>query len=512
MRILVEMKMHKLRFINKDCNFEVLGATRAPTMLRVEHKIRTIEDLCKIGYDHIQEILPEDAEMINRYVKSLADASYYMLLLDCDILPCWQPLNDGNGNPLYWNMKTAFGYGSQAMLQAALRCDTEDKIITQELVEKVPYLLQLVWSDILRCAGRMWQDGKLLSVTECVQLRASVAEERVVIEAIQELKRLKYIKMKGDRIKLCLPTLDDFLSTDDMMKSSHKTKGWKAMELLLQGKKRTEIAEEWGTTRQVVSVAIQRELTKRPLLEEDGYRSLYETYHLNKEVFCSATKQPERTWNYLVAVYRRGKRKYTLIQDDASDALPAIQFRNYLMKNHTRKTLVLPDGVYPRSAFAIQDYVLRNYTPESITLSEFVERYNWFLNGLKVKEPEKLMMRAVHCNDRLRKSKRTLWTYPNKFRYYDMEMRDFRKLYQQITKFMQNDTHFCGDTVSIFENNRDLMQEYDIRDPFELHNLIRKTRNEYLGFPGVEQIVVQHMPSIGYRRYEEHSAAAVRLD
>lgn len=51
-----------------------------------------------------------------------------------------------------------------------------------------------------------------------------------------------------------------------------------------------------------------------------------------------------------------------------------------------------------------------------------------------------------------------------------------------------------------------------IRDPFELHNLIRKTRNEYLGFPGVEQIVVQHMPSIGYRRYEEHSAAAVRLD
>lgn len=499
--IVVEIEMHKLRFIKNSCNFEALGATRAPTLLKVKYKIKTVEDLCSFGYDRIREVLPMDAEMINRYVQSLADASYYMLLLDCDILRLWQPLDDSNENPLYQNMKRVFGYGSQTMLQAARNCGTAETI-TEELVKREPYLLQLVWNDILRCAARMWQQGKLITIEECVQKQASVAEETVVRAAVQEIKRLKYVKMQSNRIKLCLPTLDDFLSTDDKLKSAYKTKGWKAMVLLLQGKKRGDIAEEWETSRQAVSAAIQRELTKRPLLEEDGYRCLYETYRLSKEEFCAATKEPARTWNYLVSVYRRGTRKYTMIQYDAGDILGAGQLRKYMAKNHTQMTLALPDGVHPRSVSAIKEYVLRNFTPESITLSEFVERYNWFLSGLKVKEPEKLMMRATNFNDHLRKSKHTLWTYPNKFRYYDMETRDFRKLYQQIIDFMKNDARFSGDTKSIFECNRDLMQEYDIRDPFELHNLIRKTKSAYLDHAREDQIVVMHMPSIGYRRFE----------
>lgn len=503
--------MHKLRFIKKDCNFEVLGATRAPTLLKVKYKIKTVEDLCKLGYDRIREVLPDDAEMMNRYLKSLADASYYMLLLDCELLQLWQPLDDRSGNLLYRNMKKTFGYGSQAMLQAALNCGTAE-IITEELAEREPYLLQLVWNDILRCAARMWQQGKLITIEKYAQERASVAEEAVVRAAIQEIKRLNYIKTQRNRITLCLPTLDDFLSTDDKLKNSYKTKGWKAMVLLLQGKKRGEIAEEWGTTRQAISAAIQRELTKRPLLAEDGYRCLYETYRLSKEEFCGATKEPVRTWNYLVSVYKRGTRKYTMVQDDNGDILGAGQLRKYMTKNHTQMTLVLPDGVHPRTVSAIKDYVLRNFTPESITLSEFVERYNWFLSGLKVKDPEKLMMRATNFNDHLRKSKHTLWTHPNKFRYYDMEARDLSKLYSRIVNFMQNDAHFSGDTESIFEYNRDLMQEYDIRDPFELHNLIRKTKSTYLDLKGVDQIVVMHMPSIGYRRFGEENAAAVSLD
>lgn len=490
---MVEMEMHKIRVVTKACSIEVLGFKNAATTLKVKHKIRTIEELCQCGYAGIQAKVPyETAELINRYVKALADGSNYMLLLECEILPCWQPFDDQEGNLLYQKMKRVFGYGSPEMLQAASTCESDAQIITKEMIIREPFFLRLIWSHILREAGKLWQADKLLTIPECVQSCAEIAEEPVVMAAIYELKANGYVTLDGQKIKPCLPSLKDFVEAED---ATNKTKGWKGVKLLLQGKSRSEIAEEWGMSRQNISAVIQRELTRRPLLKEDRYRGFYETYQLTVEDFCDAKKETSLTWNYLKAVYRGGTQKYQVVITG-------------------KPCLILPDGTRCHTRNAVQDYLLHQWKPERITLREFTDRYNQFVKAGKAQKSSKLMliMKGSDGISRLRQSEWTLWSSGNTFRFYDLRARDFSGFYARIVRYMESNAASLGSTESIFNAERELMQEYDIRDHYELHNLLRKTKDAYRGIEGVDRIELLRMPQISYMYAETTAANAEKTE
>lgn len=480
--------MRKIRVVTKACSIEVLGFKNAATTLKVKHKIRTIEELCQCGYAGIQAKVPYEAELINRYVKALADGSNYVLLLECEILPFWQPFVDQNGNLLYQKMKRVFGYGSPEMLRVASTCKPDAQIITLEMAIREPFFLRLVWSHLLREAGKLWQEDKLLTIPECVQSCAEIAEEPVVMAAIYEMEANGYVTLDDQQLKISLPTLKDFVEAED---ATNKTKGWKGVKLLLQGKSRSEIAEEWGMSRQNISALIQRELTRRPLLKEDRYRRFYETYRLTKEFFCDEKKEPLQTWNYLKAAYKGGK-------------------QNYRIEITGKPCFILPNGKKCHTIFAIQKYLLNKWKPERTTLREFTDQYNQFVKAGKAEKTSKqmLLINGTNRTTWFRKSWWTLWSSGNTFRFYDIQARDFSGFYAQIVSYMESNAVSIGSTESIFNAKRDLMQEYDIRDHYELHNLIRKTKNAYREIDGVDRIEVRKMPGITYRAAETGASKA----
>ena len=117
------------------------------------------------------------------------------------------------------------------------------------------------------------------------------------------------------------------------------------------------------------------------------------------------------------------------------------------------------------------DYYVKNYCRDLTRFTSFENDYNAFVDGLAVSDKNLRISGRAYVNY-LSKSMSVLCSYWYNFRYYDIQSRNYKELLRKINLAQYNG--LTVSTLSIFRKNLELMSKYDIRDGYELHNLLRK--------------------------------------
>lgn len=118
------------------------------------------------------------------------------------------------------------------------------------------------------------------------------------------------------------------------------------------------------------------------------------------------------------------------------------------------------------------NYYLKEFCRDSMKFADFEESYNAFVDSLGLTDDKNLKVSGRSYMNHLSSSMFTLCSYWQNFRYYDIKARNYNDFLRQI-----NLAQYKGMTIStlrIFRRNPELMKNFDIRDGYELHNLLRK--------------------------------------
>ena len=148
----------------------------------------------------------------------------------------------------------------------------------------------------------------------------------------------------------------------------------------------------------------------------------------------------------------------------------------------------------------IVNYVLRTFAINDITFNEFTEVYFIILEDIGKKDDEKLSIMGRGYENRIASSNTALWKYGKKLRYYNMNSHDYTKMFKVLNLTQYRNVEYS--TKKFFKLYPEIMEEYDIRDEYELHNLLKKLFKEQ----NKEDIRLKRMPNIEFgiiNRYKQ---------
>ena len=105
-------------------------------------------------------------------------------------------------------------------------------------------------------------------------------------------------------------------------------------------------------------------------------------------------------------------------------------------------------------------------------MEEFLQQYQEMLDSLGLGEDPSLVIEARTYENKFNTSSHLLWIQGRRFRYYPISEQDFAPLLEALDLDRYEDMEIS--TLKLFRDYPELMKEYDIRDEYELHNLLKK--------------------------------------
>ena len=242
------------------------------------------------------------------------------------------------------------------------------------------------------------------------------------------------------------------------------------------------IAQEYGVTRERIRQKFEKNFKKLRaqlqtnygffIFDEDYYAYLYSNYEVIKEMWLDFLGVPGKTFSYLVNSHAKGKKQISeALSDPKIDLILKFKIQDYLNRNK-----ILIDGqLIERQRSDIEDYALSKVARDELSYDEFAERYNELLQQNGIDFDERLYytdeVRRTRSN-RLSDSMFCLWKQGEKLRYYDISSQDYEELLQTLNLEKYTDIELS--TLKFIEDFPEIMKKYDIRDQYELHNLLKK--------------------------------------
>ncbi|OME46841.1 hypothetical protein BSK59_28775 [Paenibacillus odorifer] len=249
----------------------------------------------------------------------------------------------------------------------------------------------------------------------------------------------------------------------------HKEKDRTLFEERLKGFTLEELGQKYGVTRERVRQIVKKHMNNRPHLREDHHADVFKKYSFSKADFSIAFDEPLITFNYLVLAYEPGTLALDMLVDD--DSFP-IEYRRGAEKAAYKNYLSIGNDRVRRNRSDLVDYVIRNYCKEEISFDEFSELYSMFLKDYDIESDERLILSDRTYENKLADSEQVLWKYGRRIRYYNIEAYDFNELLQILDLDQYHNMEFS--TLKFFIDYQEYMRNYDIRDEYELHNLLKK--------------------------------------
>ena len=335
--------------------------------------------------------------------------------------------------------------------------------IGSESLMMAPFLRKLLKQNMLE----VLQDQPFgLSMDDLMELYADTPlTESTVKQILDELESSGKVTI-SDLVFLTRPSLMDYA------KQIHNKKHSDMFRMRLEGRTLEEIGEVCGGVtregvRQIVKKCIAR---KEIVVQEDRYKKIYETYAFTKEEFILAFGISDTCYTYLgLACNKEGELPPKLFLEDTSypvkirkqaeDAL----YRNFFYIDGKRVCKRRTD---------LADHVCYTYFKDEAVFDEFVAKYNEVVEQLGVHEDPRFIINKATYQNRFSEADNVLWKYQSRFRYYDMEEYDFTALIEGLGLDRYENVEYS--TLKFFRSNPELMEDYDIRDEYELHNLLRK--------------------------------------
>lgn len=280
----------------------------------------------------------------------------------------------------------------------------------------------------------------------------------------------------------------------------------------LQGKTLEEIAQEYELTRERVRQVVKKDSQKvynwyrlktgNAWFDEDYYRYFYETYAFEKKDAIQWFGMTTEICNYLDMMdVKRGEMDLQSALEDTSclDAGLRLKIKNYLNRNK-----IYVDGMWVNKTRAdLENVVIQKLCTDIVSFEEFTQIYNRFLQDEDIPYDENLYITdEVYRTreSRISESGCLLWSMHKQFRYYDIEGRDFAELLDELNLEAYENIELS--TLKLMENHPAILEKYDIRNHYELHNLLRRIVPEgsFHGF------YCKKMPIIGFGSFDRDEA------
>lgn len=374
----------------------------------------------------------------------------------------------------------------------------------EEINEKIEAYLLDNWQRIqLLCAGdlnALWDDESIrnrivgiynrigfegLSLSELIEKIQSPVEidstrmKKIVGGLIQD-GTLEYVDYRCYRI---YPQFETYLLECHEIDPRNR----EIVKKRLQGITLEAVAQEYGLTRervrQIVKAQVQRvrnlyiAKTGMQYFDEDYYQYLYTQYALEKRDSIQWLGISQSTWRYLETLdLKQGKKVLKeALEDKKIEAGLRLKIKNYLNRNK----LYIDETWIEKKREKLEELVVRKFCQQDTTFDQFVQRYNGFLKDEEVPYDEK-----IYCTEavyRTRKNRMTeerflLWKQNETLRYYDVDGRDYSDLLDGLN--LDTFENIEVSTEKFIRDYPDLMKRYDIRDRYELHNLLKKIVKE----------------------------------
>lgn len=290
--------------------------------------------------------------------------------------------------------------------------------------------------------------------------------------SLKELKRKKKIEIKENLISIKHYSLLEYL---ELLPNDRNSQ---ILKERFSGKTLEEIGVAYGITRERVRQLCNKVLSKRPILEEDKFIPIFEKYTFTEEQFTKTFETSIHTYVYLFSICSTKSDERIPFEEILGDSDILRKYK----KN--AKQLVYKDYMKVGNSYVLKrrpqiiNYVLKTYCKQQTTFIDFLDLYNRIISFAPEEDQENLSIDSERgYANRIADSNLSLWGPHKTFRYYPLEEYDIKNFYKDLNLSQYNNTEVS--TVKFIRDNKQLMKDYDIRDEYELHNLLRKTWDEY---------------------------------
>ena len=319
----------------------------------------------------------------------------------------------------------------------------------------------------------------LREMTDRLQLPESVTEDRLkkVIGSLLAENELEYVDFRCYRV---YGRFSDFLERCDSISERSR----ELIRRRLEGGTLERIAQECGLTRERVRQIIRRDVRKiydwygmktgKVWFDEDYFRYFYETYAFEKKDAAEWFGLTPAICSYLDMMdVKRGSKDLQAAPEDQQGLEAGLRLK---VKNYLNRNKLYVDGRWVEKRRAdLEEVAVRKFCTEDVSYEEFIRLYNTFLEQEEVAYDEDLYYTdSVHNarKNRLTEARFLLWKQNEQIRYYDIEGRDFTELLDALNLAAYENIELS--TLKFVETYPEILEKYDIRDQYELHNLLRK--------------------------------------
>ena len=294
----------------------------------------------------------------------------------------------------------------------------------------------------------------------------------IVIEAVYELEREKRVFLPvDDKVEHRYPSIIDFANTLD-------GKDRLIVIRKLNGETLESIGTDFDITRERVRQIFTKYLKRKGRVHEDRYRAIFEKYHFTKESFSFIFNEPEYVYHYLDSV-TKGKwadieLREDIIRDDfltedQKQRAEGFIFRNFVDINGTRVKMTRQE---------LSLYYSREYCRNPISVGDFISKYNLWVREQVSGEPGVIIDKLLFdtevrtFNNAVANGMYSLCSNNKLFRYYNVNEIDADYFLKEIG--FSELKNIVISSAKLFNEYPELMEEFDIRDEYELHNLLKK--------------------------------------
>lgn len=289
-------------------------------------------------------------------------------------------------------------------------------------------------------------------------------------------KELEYVDF---RLYRCYRSFEEYAESAPVKSDRNKT----VLLRRLRGETLVEIGDDYDLTRervrQIVNKtykevqAIYSSETGLKWFDEEYYTYFYKTYAFDKKDGSRWFNISPATWRYLDMLdIKQGKKDLNEAVDDPDlDVGLRLKIKNYINRNK-----VFIDGAWVlKRRDELEEAAVRACCKDNVSFTEFCDKYNEFLQQHGVDYDEKLYITEAVRNTRkshLPNERFLLWKQNETIRYYNIDSRDYSELLDEL--HLDSYENIELSTVKLMNDHQDIMKRYDIRDQYELHNLLRK--------------------------------------
>ncbi len=304
--------------------------------------------------------------------------------------------------------------------------------------------------------------------------------DSVVKAILDDMVREDVVLLNMNKISRRKPFLSEWI---DSLEGNSKI----VIEGRVLGRTLEEIGDEIGVTRERIRQISSKALRRKPYLYEDDYKDFIEKFCFTKAEFSSLLDLSQQQVGYLFLNYNSGSGD---IQSFLNDESVPQKYKDRAPNVFKKKIIVSVGKCVELNRESIMiDFLQNLISDKGYHIEELMDLYLDYLQEHDLEKVDSLQFSGVHAFEaRIVDAYYTIASKNHIIRYYDTSNVDINSLLESVKILRYNNMEIS--TLKLFRENPEVMEDYDIRDEYELHNLIRKKSDEIQGV----SLCVSRMP------------------